>query len=161
MAYEFKKLSEVEVLSEVPEGASVLAEVNGDIKRVPGSGLGGSGVKTAIIKNSDYDDMISALLNPVSPSTAAMQSITYECINMTFEEAYETMASGEPLSVIGMIGMIANEACAVINGLCAFGGIATFGVPCIMIVLTDSVTNIEIQLYWSANGLSTEPPIEK
>lgn len=158
MAYEFQKLSEVEALSEVPEGASVLAEVNGDIKRVPGSGLGGSGVKTAIIKSSDYDDTISAFLNPVSPSAAAVQSVTYECINMTFEEAYETMASGEPLSVIGMI---ANEACIVLDGLCAFGGIATFGVPCIMIALTDSVANIEIQLYWSANGLSTEPPIEK
>ena len=43
MAYEFKKLSEVEALDAVPEGASVLAEVDGAIKRVPGEGLGGSG----------------------------------------------------------------------------------------------------------------------
>ena len=43
MAYEFKKLSELEVLDAVPEGASVLAEVGGVIKRVPGEGLGGSG----------------------------------------------------------------------------------------------------------------------
>ena len=43
MAYEFKKLSEVESLDTVPEGASVLAEVGGVIKRVPGEGLGGSG----------------------------------------------------------------------------------------------------------------------
>ena len=43
MAYEFKKLSEVEALDAVPEGASVLAEVGGEIKRVPGEGLGGSG----------------------------------------------------------------------------------------------------------------------
>ena len=42
MSYEFKKLSEVEALTEVPEGAKVLAEANGQIVRVPGSGLGGS-----------------------------------------------------------------------------------------------------------------------
>lgn len=41
MSYEFKKLSEVEALTEVPEGAKVLAEANGQIVRVPGSGLGG------------------------------------------------------------------------------------------------------------------------
>lgn len=43
MAYEFKKLSELEALDAVPEGASVLAEVGGVIKRVPGEGLCGSG----------------------------------------------------------------------------------------------------------------------
>ena len=41
MSYEFKKLSEVEALTEVPDGAKVLAEANGQIVRVPGSGLGG------------------------------------------------------------------------------------------------------------------------
>lgn len=43
MAYEFKKLSEVEKLDSVPDGATVLAEVDGAIRRVPGEGLGGSG----------------------------------------------------------------------------------------------------------------------
>ena len=42
MSYEFKKLSEVAALTEVPDGAKVLAEANGQIVRVPGSGLGGS-----------------------------------------------------------------------------------------------------------------------
>lgn len=41
MSYGFKKLSEVAAMNEVPEGAKVLAEVNGEIRRVPGSGLGG------------------------------------------------------------------------------------------------------------------------
>lgn len=62
MAYEFKKLGEVEVLEEVPEGANALIEVGGDIKRVPGSGLGGGGgIKTAIIKSSDYDNAIAGV----------------------------------------------------------------------------------------------------
>ena len=56
MAYEFQKLSEVEALSEVPEGASVLAEVNGDIKRVPGSGLGGSGGYVIRLEDSFIND---------------------------------------------------------------------------------------------------------
>ena len=36
MAYEFMSLAEVEALSEVPENATVLAEVGGSIKRIPG-----------------------------------------------------------------------------------------------------------------------------
>ena len=52
MAYEFKKLSEVESLTEVPEGASVLAEVNGDIKRVPKSEVGGAGGYVIKLENS-------------------------------------------------------------------------------------------------------------
>lgn len=41
MAYEFKKLGDVEALDEVPENANALIEVDGAIKRVPGSNLGG------------------------------------------------------------------------------------------------------------------------
>ena len=41
---EFKNLAEVELLGEVPEGASVLAATaEGEVVRVPGDGLGGSG----------------------------------------------------------------------------------------------------------------------
>ena len=62
MSYEFKKLSEVQALTEVPEGAKVLAEVNGQIRRVPRSGLGGSGgIKTIIIKSSDYDQKLTGV----------------------------------------------------------------------------------------------------
>lgn len=47
MNYDIKKLSEVEALTEVPEGANMIAEVGGQIKRVPavtgeGSSSGGS-----------------------------------------------------------------------------------------------------------------------
>lgn len=45
MDYDIKKLSEVEALPEVPEGANMIAEVGGQIKRVPAvaGGSGGSG----------------------------------------------------------------------------------------------------------------------
>ena len=42
MAKDFQKLSEVTMLEEVPKGVSVLVEVDGEIKRAPGSGLGGT-----------------------------------------------------------------------------------------------------------------------
>lgn len=43
MAYEFKTLGSVEALTEIPENANALVEVDGAIKRVPGGALGGSG----------------------------------------------------------------------------------------------------------------------
>lgn len=43
MAYEFKTLGSVEALTEVPENAHALVEVDGAIKRVPGGALGGNG----------------------------------------------------------------------------------------------------------------------
>lgn len=131
MVYEFQKLSEVEALVEVPEGANALIEVNGDIKRVPGSGLGGAtGIKTAIIKDSNYDNAVAEMLNPApAPSEALAPSITYECLNMTFEEAYETMANGEPLQAVLMLS---GEGTMNIPTATAFAGMV-FGVPCIAI----------------------------
>lgn len=153
MAYEFQKLSEVEALTEVPEGANALIEVNGDIKRVPGSGLGGAtGIKTAIIKDSEYDNMIAGMLNPATPSEAtAAIVITYECLNMTFEEAYETMANGEPLQVMFMIA--GDGAMNIPATVIAFMGVS-FGVPCV------AIFNFMTQktLYWTADGISTEQP---
>jgi hypothetical protein len=42
MSYEFKTLGSVEALTEVPENANALVEVDGAIKRVPGGALGGN-----------------------------------------------------------------------------------------------------------------------
>lgn len=90
MAYEFKKIAEVEALDKVPNGANALIEVNGEVKRVPGSGLGG-GIATAIIKSSDYD------------SGVAGTSVTYSCINMTYDEVCQILTSGKPLAIMSMI----------------------------------------------------------
>lgn len=43
MNYEFKKLGEVEALTEIPENANALVEVGGAIKRVPAGALAGVG----------------------------------------------------------------------------------------------------------------------
>lgn len=151
------KLVNVEALEEVPEGATVLAEVNGEIKRVPGAGLGGGGIKTAIIKDSEYDNALAGVQSAIAAPT-----VTFECLNMTFEEAYQTMASGEPLGAIGMINMEGMPMPVNISGMTIFTGIG-FGVPCIGVQFTMAVSSTEnfvLSLYWTADGLSTEAPSE-
>lgn len=152
MATEFKKLSEVAALEEAAETAHVLIEENGEIYRVPKTAVGGGGnvggIKTAIIRDSRYLNAIAGL------STMAAPAVTYECINMTFEEAYETMANGEPLNVVGML---AGEGAMNMQGLVVFTETAAFGVPCIWVVFQFNSAD-GIDLYWTADGLSTSRP---
>ena len=150
MAKDFVKLSEVTVLEEVSDTASVLVEQNGEIYRAPKTQVGGAGgIKTAIIRDSGYLNAIAGLSTMI-----AKPEYTYECLNMTFEEAYETMANGELLSAIGMLTA---EGAMNIQGSVGFGGTAMFGVPCLMINFTVGPA-IVAQLYWTADGLSTEQP---
>lgn len=58
MSYEFKTLGSVEALTEVPENANVLVEVDGAIKRAPGGALGGSSSGSnggTFVLHKDYD----------------------------------------------------------------------------------------------------------
>lgn len=162
MSYEFKKLADVEALPEVPEVATVFAEVNGEVKRIPSSGLGGV-VKTAIIKDSRYDDAISMMANgggggPVSAPMVAdadpRPAFDFSCLNMTFEEAYETMANGEPLDAKAMV--VFNSPMVIPAQAITFVGIAAFGVPAI--VFYALIDGMSFNLFWTADGISTEPP---
>lgn len=147
MATEFKKLSEVTTLEEAAETAHVLIEENGEIYRVPKTAVGGAGggIKTAIIRDSRYLNAIAGVSTMMSQTPA----VTYECINMTFEEAYETMAKGEPLNVVGMLtgGGAMNT-----QGSVVLSGATVFGVPCLGVIFEETV------LYWTADGLSTSRP---
>ena len=149
MSYEFKRLSQVEALTEVPEGAKVLAEANGQIVRVPGSGLGGSGgIKTAIIKSSDYDQKLTG----VQTFATAGPVITYSCINMTFEEAYDALANGEPMTAHLMLS---NDKGAInMTGFVVFAGTKINNAPCIVII-SDYATPT---LFWTSDGFSTTEP---
>lgn len=147
MAKDFVKLSEVTVLEEVSDTASVLVEQNGEIYRAPKTQVGGAGgVKTAIIRDSGYLNTIAG----VSTMASAAPAYTYECLNMTFEEAYEIMANGEPLNAVGQI---TSEGAMNGQGMVAFLG-TTMEVPCIVIVFEFA----NIVLYWTADGLSTSQP---
>lgn len=153
MATEFKKLSEVTTLEEAAETAHVLIEENGEIYRVPKTAVGGGnvgGIKTAIIRDSGYLNAIAG----VSTMASAAPAYTYECINMTFEEAYETMAKGEPLNVVAMLTM--GRAAVNMQGSAGFLGTAAFGVPCIDVALEYGGSGSD--LYWTADGLSTSRP---
>ena len=150
MATEFKKLSEVTTLEEAAETAHVLIEENGEIYRVPKTAVGGAGggIKTAIIRDSRYLNAIAG----VSTMASAAPAVTYECINMTFEEAYETMAKGEPLNVVGML--TGTHGATNMKGIVSFAGTATFGVPCLVVIFGKPAP----ELFWTADGLSTSEP---
>lgn len=151
MATEFKKLSEVAALEEAAETAHVLIEENGEIYRVPKTAVGGAGgIKTAIIRDSGYLNAIAGL----STMVAAAPEYTYECINMAFEEAYETMLNGEPLLAVGMF---TSEGATCLYGEPTFAGTA-MGVPCILLMFYCNFTDSFTTLYWTASGLSTEQP---
>ena len=153
MARDFVKLSEVTVLEEVSDTASVLVEQNGEIYRAPKTQVGGAGgIKTAIIRDSGYLNA-NAQLSPMKQTNPSTPAHTFECINMTFEEAYETMANGEPLMVVGML---TSEGAINIQGTTVFPGTA-MRVPCIMLVFMIS-PDTTVTLYWTADGLSTSRP---
>lgn len=109
MAYKFTKLSEVPSLEEVPDGANAIIEVDGEIKRVPGDGLGGGAtIPTAIIR-IDASSLMGD--NEVSPSSINLASgvmplatdtrtttiYTGTCDNMTYDEAKAILQAGNPL----------------------------------------------------------------
>lgn len=152
MARDFVKLSEVTVLEEVSDTASVLVEQNGEIYRAPKTQVGGAGgIKTAIIRDSGYLNAIAG----VSTMAGGRPTYTYECLNMTFEEAYETMANGEPLMAVGML---TTEDATNIQGVTDFLG-TMMGVPCIALsFVVGSGSRAIATLYWTADGLSTSRP---
>jgi hypothetical protein len=144
MDFNFKKLADVEALTEVPENANALVEVDGVIKRAPGAGLGGGGgIKTAIIKCDYYDEALSG----GAMESSASDDCPYSCINMTFEEAYQTMAAGEPLTAV-IMEVDGDAFCY--NTRVTYTGDFGFGIPCLVI---DGGS-----FFWTSDGISFEPP---
>lgn len=77
--------------------------------------------------------------------------ITYSCINMTFEEAYNALANGEPMNahLMAYVDGATNLSCAVI-----FVGTVLNNVPCIAI----KEPTTQLDLFWTADGVSTTRP---
>ena len=70
MSYGFKRLSEVEALTEVPDGTNMIAEVGGEIRRVPAATGGGTGdsnqpfvalVRSSGLVDSTYEEVVQAI----------------------------------------------------------------------------------------------------
>lgn len=144
MAYEFMSLAEVEALPEVPENATVLAEVGGSIKRIPGEGLGGSGNNLVIVESS-FTDFYTGL------STAgAMPSCTYTA-NMEFADALAAFRACELTNTV----MYANTA----DGpSCLRCDVCDFGAIDCLVIIAYYTSNTYVAIYWTADGISTESP---
>lgn len=145
MAIQYKTANQLPIMEEVTGNTYALVEENGTLKRVSGSSLGGSSIKTAIIKSSTYDNAISG------PPEMNNEAATYSCINMTFEEAHQTMSNGEPLQAIIMF--VADMMPSCLQPTFVSLADAAIGAPTICIIGAQ-----EFRYFWTADGISTTPP---
>ena len=141
----YKTADQLPIMEEVTGNTYALVEENGTLKRVSGSSLGGSGIKTAIIKSSTYDNAISG------PTEMGNEAATYSCINMTFEEAHQTMSNGEPLQAIIMF--VADGMPSCLQPMFVSLADASVGVPTIAIIGMQ-----ELRYFWTTDGISATPP---
>lgn len=159
MAYEFKRLADVEALGEVPENATVLAEVNGSIKRIPGKGLGGGN---------------SVILTQVGGSSGSAAPMDYDGsygetfeANMDFTEALEAYRAGAIGGIMVYVtsgGASESSAYASASSSSSTYFVADiaimqdatdyFGMDCLAI----STSYTQKWIFWTANGISTEEP---
>lgn len=141
MMYDFQKLADVELLEEVPEGASAFVEVDGAVKRVPGSGLGGGGVATAILRDSADAEGRKAAGGDVQISAPTYTQIPITCDNMTYAQALAVLQAGEPLAVMLRSG---------VEGawFTAITVVITDGYICPSFCIDDGTSS----LYWNADG---------
>lgn len=141
MAYDFQKLADVELLEEVPDGASAFVAVDGTVKRVPGSGLGGGGgIATAILR---FGSESNASTNTVTRAASIpVKKLPITCDNYTYEQARAVLEAGNPLTAI--IFMSEGNFLGWKN--------------CSQVVLSDNyivmvfITDKEQDIYWNADG---------
>lgn len=140
--YDFKKLADVELLSEVPEGASAFVEVDGDVKRVPGSGLGGGGVATAILRyNTDAEGQKAEGGIAVQASAGpTLTSMPITCDNYTYAQAKAILDAEQPLAVmLFMDGVWSTSIMTYVD---------SNGYIWMALISVDG----NLDLYWDANG---------
>lgn len=132
---EFTKLSEVEVVETANDTDKVLIEQNGEIKRVPKTEVGGGGGGGAglIISTTDM-----ATFTANMTLTEVMEAFNKK--ELSGVTVYITMPEGSMATNMTMLGDMS----------------AQLGTECmvIMLMLPD-----EMQLFWTANGISMEPPM--
>ena len=146
MEYDFQRLADVELLEEVPDGASAFVAVDGVVKRVPGSGLGGGGVATAILRMDSESNASAKAVTRIAITPVNKLPIT--CDNYTYEQARAVLTAGDPFTA--MILMSENN----------MSGWAS----CSQVVLSDNYIAItftidkRLDLYWNADGFFDREP---
>ena len=159
MAYEFMSLAEVEALPEVPENATVLAEVDGSIKRIPGNGLGGG--KSLVIVESSFTDFYA---NTPSPKDASAPAYTYTA-NMEFADA---LAAFRACELTNAVLYTSKDGPAFLNCIVGdFGAVTPVSatdssepvrtIDCLGII-AEVGGDMHTMLYWTADGISTKRP---
>ena len=146
MAYDFQKLADVELLEEVPDGASAFVAVDGVVKRVPGSGLGGGGVATAILRMDNESNASTNAVKRINLPTVKKLPIT--CDNYTYEQARAVLAAGDPFTA--MIFMSEGN----LLGWKNCSEVALYDNYIVMVFITDK----EQTIYWNANGFFDGDP---
>lgn len=140
------ELTAAEIVETPKEGAMLFClNPDGSVNRVSAEKVGGGAVKTAVIKDSKYDNVAAG----VQTASAAAVEITYACENMTFDEAYAAVLGGT-LTVVMKLAMSDTAVMQAIAVGVAAGVSAT--IPCI------GMMNEMGTLYWSADGISTTNP---
>ena len=147
MAYDFQKLADVELLEEVPDGASAFVAVDGAVKRVPGSGLGGGGVATAILRfTSESNASAKAVKRIAIEPTVKKLPIT--CDNYTYAQARAMLEAGNPFAA--MIFMSEGN----IPAWVSCSSIAFLDNYIVMAFITDK----GLTIYWNADGFFDDDP---
>lgn len=161
MAYDFQKLADVELLEEVPDGASAFVAVNGDVKRVPGSGLGGGGVATAILRLSSESNASAKAVTRVAVQPT-VKKLPITCDNYTYEQARAVLEAGNPLTAMIFISeanMSEWTSCSQIAFLGNYISM-TFPVNINNYVSLPGKPSNEQTFYWNADGFFDGEPAD-
>ena len=147
MAYDFQKLADVELLEEVPDGASAFVAVDGTVKRVPGSGLGGGGgIATAILRlASESNASTKAVTRAVA---IPVENLPITCDNYTYEQARAVLAAGDPFTAMIFISegnMLGWRNCSQVVLLDNY---------IVMVFIADK----EQEIFWNSDGFFNREP---
>lgn len=166
--YKFKTPDDLELLEEVPETANAIVEVDGEMKRVPGSNLGGDSIPTAIWK-LDTGDTASLSLNggvavasdtdDKARASAADTVYTATCENVTYDECKALLLAGE----LVRFRLCANDGATVaINAMDISSGYANLGAAELIgaefvstLFLITGGSSEKVTMYWLPNGTIT------
>ena len=146
MAYDFQKLADVELLEEVPDGASAFVAVNGVVKRVPGSGLGGGGIATAILRFTSESNASTKAASRAA--SIPVENLPITCDNYTYAQARAVLAAGNPLTAM----IFASE--NTMSGWASCLSVALYD-NCIAMLFSSGDG---LSIYWNADGFFDREP---
>ena len=184
MNYDIKKLSEVEALTEVPEGANMIAEVGGQIKRVPavtgeggGSGGGGdivvaSGKSLIIEDGATVSDVGGALYIAINNATEGLLGYVIQKVlqggsqktlvsinpdnscSMSFSEVSELVENGNAAFEFTMDALVGAPIQSSWTSSTRINGEVQSAIHAHILVVTENALKVRILLWGEKSGIS-------